>query len=75
MKMCDQCRTCDALDGDQNGLYCMISSPKPVIRDGMCSSYHPERGKATPSLSLSLEETDAYIGEVRKKTRKRSENS
>ena len=71
MKMCVQCRTCDALDGDQNGLYCMISSPRPVIRDGVCSSYHPEPGKATPSL----EETNAYIGEVRKKTRKRSGNS
>lgn len=71
MIMCDQCRTCEALDGNQNGLYCMISYPRPVIQGGVCSGYHPEPGKVTPSL----EETDAYIGTVRKKTKKRSENN
>ena len=40
---CEQCRTCNALDSNQYGLYCMISYPVPEIRDGVCSSYHPEQ--------------------------------
>ena len=46
---CEQCRTCNALDSNQYGLYCMISYPVPEIRDGVCSSYHPEHGDSRGS--------------------------
>ena len=41
MALCEQCSTCD--NSEYGGAICTVCYPLPVVKDGKCDSYFPEK--------------------------------